>query len=300
MYGILTVTHEQLNSFPCDVTLAEDLPDQEYLDLVVERQKQLAFAFREFMTGNQSFETVNGDREAFYGKVIKTAKRVKNFFLLHFYSRNISFKFNKRCNFAIESSITKSLPQYVDQDGKGVCTAGKTLCEFVDPRGVLDLKDWRWPLVLLSFDEPHVLIDGAKEGDWTLFSELRRILQRLDSSDNSIFTLFVSTAGDFRLLSPKIKSDPSSRVVNEHLLPFHPITGISFDCLAHPAKEDTVSLHRVVQIDWIAHLGRPLYVPCVHCPGKLCSCRVDLALTLTDYLWRRMRTTFFALQSKNC
>jgi hypothetical protein len=158
--------------------------------------------------------------------------------------------------------ITKKPIQYVDGEGKGVCSAGKDLCSFVDPRGILEsFNDWRLPLVLLSFDEPQILTDGAKEGEWTLFSELRCILQSLDNDDNSIFTLFLSTAGNFRLISPKIKSDPSSGVVNEVLRPFHPITDISFDCLARPAGEDRVSLHEVVQIDWIAHLGRPLYVP---------------------------------------
>ncbi|KAI0285279.1 hypothetical protein BGY98DRAFT_1092902 [Russula aff. rugulosa BPL654] len=53
-------------------------------------------------------------------------------------------------------------------------------------------------------------------------SELRRILQRLDG--HLIFSLFLSTSGNFRMLSPDIKPDPSSRVVNEALLPFHPIT----------------------------------------------------------------------------
>ena len=38
----------------------------------------------------------------------------------------------------------------------------------------------------------------------------------------------------------------------------HSITEVSFDDLALPAREDTVSLDRVVQMDWISHLGRPL------------------------------------------
>jgi hypothetical protein len=256
----LTITHEQLNTIPCDITLPDELLDQDYLDRVIKRQEKLAFDFREFMTRDQSFETVNGDRKAFYERVIEAAKTV-SLFLLHFYNRNISFKFDNRCKSATEARITKSPVQYLDGDGKGVRSAAKDLCSFVDPRGILEsFDDWRWPSVLLSFDEPQVLTDGAKEGEWTLFSELRRILHSLESDENSIFTLFLSTAGNFRLLSPKIKSDPSSRVVNEVLRPFHPITEISFDCLARPAGENRVSLHEVVQFDWIAHLGRPLYV----------------------------------------
>lgn len=168
-----------------------------------------------------------------------------------------SFKFNDQCRVATESN---SPAQYVDRDGKGVRTAGKKLCRFLDPQGRMESETERLPLVLLSFDEPQVLTDGRKVGEWSLFSELRRILQRLDCKGISIFSLFLSTAGNFRFLSPDIKFDPSSRVVNEHLRPFHPITDISFDCLAHPANEDSVSLFQVIQTDWIAHLGRPLYV----------------------------------------
>jgi hypothetical protein len=135
----------------------------------------------------------------------------------------------------------------------------KALNKFVDPRGLLNSEKWRRPLVILSFDEPHVLIDGAKEGEWSMFSELRRILQRLDGIP--FFSVFLSTAGNFRLLSPDIKNDPSNRVATEQLFPFHPITEVSFDCLACHASERNVTLLRVVDIDWIAHLGRPLYAP---------------------------------------
>jgi hypothetical protein len=161
----------------------------------------------------------------------------------------------------------------------------------------MESNEGRWPLILLSFDDPQVLTDGAKVGEWSLFTELRRILQRLDSRGISIFSLFLSTAGNFRFLSPDIKTDPSSRVWNNNLRPFHPITDISFDCLARPASEDSVTLFQVVQIDWIAHLGRPLYVSFIHCLGWLCSCRIDLALTLTPCRRRTERTTYFVLLS---
>ena len=164
----------------------------------------------------------------------------------------------------------------------------------------MDFNEGVRPLVLLSFDEPHVLMDDEKIGEWSSFSELRRILQRLDCKGASIFSLFLSTAGNFRFLSPDIKFDPSSRVVNEELLPFHPITEISFDCLARPVSSDSVTLFQVVQIDWIAHLGRPLYVSFVHCLGKLYSCKVDLARTLTPCLRRTKRTIYFALLCRSC
>lgn len=161
----------------------------------------------------------------------------------------------------------------------------------------MESKEGRWPLVILSFDDPQVLTDGVKVGEWSLFMELCCILQRLDSHGISIFSLSLSTAGNFRFLSPDIKTDPSSRVWNNHLRPFHPITDISFDCLACPANEDSVTLFQVVQIDWIAHLGRPLYVSFVHCLGRLRSYRIDLVLTLTPCQRRTERTTYFCLPS---
>ena len=121
-----------------------------------------------------------------------------------------------------------------------------------------------------------------------LFSELCRILQRIDDDETSIFTLFLSTAGNSRLLSPKIKSDPSSRVINEVLRPFYPITEISFDCLAHPAEESTVSLNEVVQMNWIAHLGS--VGPCTCTPRPFCTpCKVVL-------MWSRFGSYFDGLR----
>ena len=114
----------------------------------------------------------------------------------------------------------------------------------------------RRPLVILAFDESHILTDYPKYSGWTLFSELCRTLQGIVKQP--IFTLFLSTAGRFHLFSPRIQPDPSGRVTNSSLQPIDPITEISFDDLAFEAKKNTVSLDRVVETDWISHLGRPL------------------------------------------
>ena len=150
-------------------------------------------------------------------------------------------------------------PPYANDEQGTVGDAGEKLCNFVDPQSVLDAeKGPRWPLVILSFDESHILTDNPKDRRWTLFSELRRTLREIINWP--IFSLFLSTAGSFHLFSPEIKSDPSSRVTNAVLLPLDPISEISFDDLAFPAPEDTVSLDQVVQTKWMSHLGRPLCV----------------------------------------
>jgi hypothetical protein len=154
---------------------------------------------------------------------------------------------------------------YVSKDGSGVETAGELLARFVDPSKLLDHNAGRprRPLVIFAYDEAHILTDtpsGTESGTtkWNLFSELRRILRQTDK--HAVFSLFLSTAGRFNLFSPEMSSDPSMRIQNSNLSTLDPITEISFDDLAYPAPEYEVMLETVVEIDWMCHLGRPLYV----------------------------------------
>jgi hypothetical protein len=91
---------------------------------------------------------------------------------------------------------------------------------------------------------------------------LRRILRQIH--DFPIFSVFLSTAGRFDKFSPEIRSEPSARAREPHNRPLNPISEISFDDIAYPALRDTVTIDRVVDIDWISHLGRPLYVHPYH------------------------------------
>ena len=150
-----------------------------------------------------------------------------------------------------------------DIDGKGVGEAGKRLCQFIDPLNVLDsIKGPRRPLVIISFDESHILTDNPRGTMWTLFSELRRVFRRI--VDYPIFFLFLSTAAKFTRISSEQHLDPSARIANPELHLLHPICEISFDDVAYPTSANTVSLCRVVEMDWMCHLGRPLYV-CFGC-----------------------------------
>ena len=159
----------------------------------------------------------------------------------------------------------KSPDRYVSESaggyntGDGVNEAGEKLCRLIDSERVLNLASGsRRPLVILSFDESHTLIDIPKRSSWTLFSELRRVLREI--VDYPIFSLLLSTAGRFHQFSPEIRSDPSGRITNHELTPLHPISEICFDDIAYAAKENTVALDKVVTTDWMSHLGRPLYV----------------------------------------
>jgi hypothetical protein len=142
---------------------------------------------------------------------------------------------------------------------EGVEEAGEKLCRFIDPHHSLDSpKGPRWPLVVFAFDEAHILTDNPPDHNWNLFLELRRILRQIYKLP--IFSLFLSTAGRFNLFSSKTVSDPTNRIRDPSSRPLDPISEISFDDLAFPALEGTVPLDRVVKMDWISHLGRPLYV----------------------------------------
>jgi hypothetical protein len=144
--------------------------------------------------------------------------------------------------------------------GEGLREAGEMLCRFIDERRILESdKGPRRPLIVLAFDEADSLTDSPPEQEnWNLFTELRRVLRQIQHFP--IFSLFISTAGRFEKFSPVIHSDPSARAREPDNRPLDPISEISFDDFAYPALKDTIKMDSVVEIDWISHLGRPLYV----------------------------------------
>ncbi len=150
--------------------------------------------------------------------------------------------------------------RYILKDGAGVSEAGTSLCNFIDKHRLLDSAAGpQRPLVVLAFDEAHTLTDNPPEQKgWNLYSELRRILRQINHLP--IFSLFLSTAGRFDKFSPVIHSDPSARVREPDNRPLDPISEISFDDIAYQALKGTVTMDDVVEIDWLSHLGRPLYV----------------------------------------
>jgi len=144
--------------------------------------------------------------------------------------------------------------------GLGVFKAGTKLKNFIDKRNDEHAVNngMRRPLVVLAFDEAHILTEFPVDGGWTIYSELRRCLCQLVSLP--MFTLFLSTAGKFRLFSPDRPDDLSSRVVLGHKRVLPPITETGFDQLALTAIENQTTLDQVVKDEWICSLGRPLCV----------------------------------------
>jgi hypothetical protein len=142
--------------------------------------------------------------------------------------------------------------------GKGLRDAGKTLCRLIDKDKVSNSKNGpRRPLVIFSFDEADILTDDLPdEQGWNLFSDLRRVLRKINRLQ--IFSLFLSTAGRFHKFSPDVHHEISTRDKHPNNRPLDPIVEVSFDDIAYSAPMDTVKIDRVVGIDWMSHLGRPL------------------------------------------
>jgi hypothetical protein len=145
---------------------------------------------------------------------------------------------------------------YIFRIQQRVAEAGMNLSRFLDPKGLLGSTEGpRHPLVILAFDEAHILTNTPKNQTWTVFSELQQVLHKLVTQP--IFFLFLSTSGRCQFY-PEIQLGPPS-LWRADLSPLNPISGISFDDLALPAKEYDIELSDVVTTKWISHLGRPLY-----------------------------------------
>ncbi|KAI0245005.1 hypothetical protein BJV78DRAFT_1270710 [Lactifluus subvellereus] len=177
--SLLTVLHTKLESIASE---EHNIPvltlTQEALHSLSKTERasmqKLALAFRDRMTGGQSFQGSNIYRKTFYGEVIELARR--------------SLKFTQG-SVEVPGSNPKSPSRYT-----------------------------------------HKMGGGSKRQDKN-------------------FVVRRPTCGRFHLFSPEIRSDPSNRITNSYLVPLDPISEISFDDLAFPAREDTVTLDRVVQLD---------------------------------------------------
>ena len=258
---LLTNGVAAMDKLSLDKAAAENLSQKErnkYVSDVRDRQMTLAFDFREYMTKGQTYHSPNAYRSTFYTEVTNAAEEVNSLSFLVFVRMTVFLQFVRKCQ-PVADEKEPEHGRFVS-GGRGLREAGEALCRFIDEHQLTDSKNGpRVPLVVLAFDEADTLTDNPPgQNDWNLFSELRRVLRQIQHLQ--IFSLFLSTAGRFDKFSPDIHSDPSARAREPAHRPLDPISEISFDDIAYPALEDTVTIDNVVEIDWISHLGRPLYV----------------------------------------
>ncbi|KAI0260658.1 hypothetical protein BC834DRAFT_1044451 [Gloeopeniophorella convolvens] len=236
---------------------------------LIERQGRLASAFRDSMTKKQKFGRVNDYRRTFFEDVIKGA----NSFLT-----NCSFvdqdqvqgnkvPHEKREATPVSHTLStggSSPVRYQDSSKsegiKTVVEAGRELASFISPANLLSNEkptSPQRPLVILMFDECHQLSETKEDCQWSIFSELRRVLRQVKYFP--IFSLFLTTAGKFHLLSSETSLDLSRRISDFSLISLPPITETGYDVFMYPAVEGKITLKRVASDDWICHLGRPLF-----------------------------------------
>ncbi|KAI0257999.1 hypothetical protein BC834DRAFT_1046315 [Gloeopeniophorella convolvens] len=210
----------------------------------VRRQERLASAFRHLMTHGQAFGSANDYRKKFYKDVMTERERLPL----------------EAGGFMNKETVT--MDRVPNQSKGGEAQVVTRLNDFIDPARVWGAPagkktDIRRPFLILSFDESHRLTESDKQDSWSVFSELRRALRQ--AADVPIFSLFLATGGKFRRFSPTLPSDPSSRISRKKYSVLPPITETGFDVLMPVACEGVVTLTEVTSLNWICHLGRPLF-----------------------------------------
>src|SRR5712671_1964320 len=221
-----------------------------HAELVKRRQEMLALAFRDRMTRGQESQHSNAYRRSFYLKVIKLATKVS-------FHPSLFSEYSKCFQFTAEDGVQG--PGKVNDSPHNTLLKfdeeAERLRQFVDPHEVLRSFGPLWPHFILAFDDAHILVDNSNAAK-SLFARMCYTLGMI--RPYPIFSLFLSRAGNFR--------DPINDLEFSFL---DPISEISFDDLAFPVKENTVTLGQVVELDWMSHLGRPLYF---HFPSSFKTC----------------------------
>ncbi|KZT22737.1 hypothetical protein NEOLEDRAFT_1137521 [Neolentinus lepideus HHB14362 ss-1] len=109
------------------------------------------------------------------------------------------------------------------------------------------------PLVILEFDEAHVLTKPQSSvymgPVWSSFGELRRVLRAF--SKLPLFSLFLSTSGQIETLVPSASRFRS----------IYSFTNVGFDHLAIKLSliQDIPTVERITSTEHLCHYGRPLW-----------------------------------------
>ncbi len=187
---------------------------------LIRRQERLATAFRDHMTEGQEFGKTGRYRQEFFEEVIDRIEDV-SFILVSGITWLMKFRKLERVQKEAKKKETSS--SHLFKAIMKVQQAGAKLIDFIFPsKGPCFENGLRRPLVILAFDEAHQLANRVSwNEDWTLLSELRRVLRELD--EMPIFSLFLSTAPS--------KFNPYD------IEDLPPITHTSFDAIAYSAEE---------------------------------------------------------------
>jgi hypothetical protein len=144
------------------------------------------------------------------------------------------------------------------------CTAGKyklsdaanALINTLDPSMAASELNKQPPMVILAFDEAHVLVWEPAGNTWSKFSEFRRALRSIRSYP--IFSVFLSTTGRVHAFIPSSREDLSARLMLRSLSLLPPFTELGFDQMVGKIRENEVNIGEVVKNEFMCRFGRPL------------------------------------------
>ncbi|KIL63636.1 hypothetical protein M378DRAFT_662372 [Amanita muscaria Koide BX008] len=196
-----------------------------------ERNPQtIAEKFRLLMTAGQTFERQGSKRCGFYSDVVKYANKVTS----------ASFM----------------------RDGEQLRRTALDLLKFLNPELEAAHIKTLPPLVVLAFDEVHVLSVEKHQFDtgyFSKFSELRRALRSLN--ELPIFSVFLSTSGKIQNITPRPELDGAGWVQKTNLVLLPPFTELGFDQMVGQISDDgdDLTIEKVSTIKSMVHFGRPLF-----------------------------------------
>ncbi|KIL63618.1 hypothetical protein M378DRAFT_24971 [Amanita muscaria Koide BX008] len=224
-----------------DQHIADELPLEQSPHTIAEK-------FRLLMTAGQTFKRQGGKRCEFYSAVVKYANQLLQPPII---------------SVPLKSSIRQATSTPFTRGGEqlDIRRTALDLLKCLDPI----LKDANLetlpPLVVLAFDEAHVLSVEKHQFDtayFSEFSELRRALRALN--ELPIFSVFLSTSGQIQNITPPAEGDASSRVQKSKLVLLAPFTELGFDQMVKEEISDgALTIEDVTTIEFMARFGRPLF-----------------------------------------
>ncbi|KAM6501264.1 hypothetical protein JOM56_004278 [Amanita muscaria] len=116
------------------------------------------------------------------------------------------------------------------------------------------------PLVVLAFDEAHVLSVEKHQfdtGSFSKFSERRRALRALKYLP--IFSVFLCTSGKTQHITLRAEFDASGRVQKSNLVLLPPFTELGFDQMVGQISDGALTIETVSSIKFMVRFGRPLF-----------------------------------------
>ncbi|KIL63609.1 hypothetical protein M378DRAFT_164281 [Amanita muscaria Koide BX008] len=198
----------------------------------------IAQKFRLLMTAGQTFNHQGFKRCEFYSAVVKYANELLQPPII---------------SAPLDSSIRQLAPHGEQLDTR---RAALDLLKCLNPElEAAEIKTLKTipPLVILAFEEAHVLLVEKHQSDigyFSKFSELRRALRAVN--ELPIFSVFLSTSGKIQNITPHAEDDGSGR-----LLP--PFIELGFDQMVGQISDGALTIETVSNIKFMVRFGRPLF-----------------------------------------